>query len=101
MTSAIISYFQYVFFKDGGGSIDAHSGVRSPAITLDPQYNNDWFKRRKALRQLFDYYADWEMARRAVDWIAESEEDLLLRDIANDFIKARSLPEGSHDDTAR
>jgi hypothetical protein len=62
-----VSFFDYVYQDH---AID-HSGVLSPALNLNPEYENiTVFERFQALRQLEQYVSTSIVAYRAVAWWA-------------------------------
>lgn len=65
----------------------SHSGVLSPAITLDPQYRNEYAKRRRALTSLIRQMHDYPLAKRAVQWVADYERRARLRQIARHALR--------------
>lgn len=84
----MISYTEFVFSGSLTDRFD-HSGVLSPAISLDPKYRVKYSKRRDALNALQGYVKEYVTARKAVFWCALHDRDVLIRHQARELLKAK------------
>lgn len=82
-----VTYFSYVFFNGAGKFLMEHSGVHSPAITLDPKYGNSRESRINAIASL-SRYPDSQTAMQALEWVSLNDEDIAVRLAACDALKA-------------